>query len=99
MMVTMTQTKETQTSRNLSMPALLLRIEGAAVAFAAIALYIHMGGSSLLFILLILAPDLSALGYITNPAVGSRIYNVVHTYAVPIVLALIALAVGSQLAV
>jgi hypothetical protein len=93
-MITMTQTKETQTS----MPALLLRAEGAAAAFAAIAFYIHIGGSGLLFVLLILAPDLSALGYIKNPVVGSVVYNTVHTYAMPIILAVIALAVGSQLA-
>ena len=45
---------------------LLLRLEWAAVLAAAIAAYILLDGSWLLFVLLILAPDLAMLGYLAG---------------------------------
>ena len=78
--------------QGLSMPNLLLRLEGLTVLVSAIALYVHQGGSLLMFLALILAPDLSAIGYMVNTRVGSIVYNVVHFYALPASLAAIALA-------
>jgi hypothetical protein len=70
----------------LSLPAVLLRLEGLAIFFGAIAVYIGQGASGLLFGLLFLAPDLSLVAYRINPRVGSYTYNAVHTYALPAVL-------------
>jgi hypothetical protein len=85
-----------------SLPAMLLRLEGATFFLGAIALYASHGGSGLLFVLLILAPDLSMLGYLANPRLGSYTYNAAHFYAMPALLAALALAVqwplGVQLA-
>lgn len=39
-----------------------------------------------LFALLILAPDLSMLGYLAGPRIGSIAYNVMHTWVAPAVL-------------
>ena len=48
------------------LPGTLLRLEGAALFAAAIALYVDQGFSALAFVLLILAPDVSLLGYLAN---------------------------------
>jgi hypothetical protein len=69
-----------------SLPAILLRLEGVAVFFGAIALYLTQGASGLLFGLLLFTPDLSMFGYVINPRFGSMMYNAVHTYALPAVL-------------
>lgn len=68
-------------------PKILLHIEGGVVLVASLILYAYAGGSWLLFAILILAPDLSALGYLAGPRTGSYVYNVVHTYLLPAVLA------------
>jgi Domain of unknown function (DUF4260) len=60
---------------------LLLRLEGAAVFAAALALYGHAGYSWGAFTLLFLSPDLSMLAYLAGPRAGAAIYNLVHTYA------------------
>ncbi|HEY9126179.1 MAG TPA: DUF4260 domain-containing protein, partial [Acidobacteriaceae bacterium] len=54
-------------------------------------LYARSGASWWLFFALWLAPDLSMLGYLAGPRLGSYCYNAVHTYTGPISLAAIAL--------
>ena len=70
----------------------ILRIEGLAVAAVSAVLYARTGGSWWLFAALWLVPDLSMLGYLASPCRGARVYNAFHTYTVPIVLGLLALA-------
>src|SRR5918994_4494345 len=55
-------------------------------------------GSWLMFALLLLAPDLSMLGYIGGPRVGATLYNVFHVYPLPAVLGAFGLLGGSQVA-
>lgn len=83
--------------QQLSLPNLLLRLEGLTVLLLALAVYFHFRASGLLFVVLILAPDLSALGYLVNPRVGSWSYDLVHTYVLPAVLAAIGLIGGQPL--
>jgi hypothetical protein len=71
---------------NLTMPNLFLRLEGAAIFIGAIAAYVQQAGSGLLFIVLLLAPDLGMLGYLINPQIGAAIYNGAHLIAFPLVL-------------
>ena len=73
----------------MSFPKVLLHLEGAAVLALAGALYWQRGASGWLFALLLLAPDLSMLGYLVNVRVGSVIYNGVHTYVAPLSVLLI----------
>jgi hypothetical protein len=98
----MTATTMTQAASMPSLPKTLLHLEGAAFFFGAIALYASQGASGVMFVLLLLAPDLSALGYLVNPRVGSLTYDAVHTYVMPVALAALALAgqwpLGVQLA-
>lgn len=81
------------------LPRILLRTEGAAVAAAVIAVYFHEGYPWWLFMALILAPDLSMVGYVAGLGVGAATYNVAHTYALPVVLAALGVIVGGEVAV
>lgn len=85
METTMSNTQLAQHSR-MSLPNALLRLEGAAALAGSIALYAHFGGELLPFLVLLLAPDLSAVGYLANTRIGALTYNAVHTYIVPGVL-------------
>lgn len=83
--------KKTSTLSGL-FPGTLLRLEGAAVFAGAIALYANQGASWLLFAVLFFVPDLSMVGYLINPRIGSLTYNSIHTYALPAALAALAFA-------
>ena len=75
---------------------MLLRTEGGAVAAAAIAVYFHEGYPWWLFVALILAPDLSMIGYAGGLRVGAATYNAAHTYAFPVVLVVVGLISGAD---
>jgi len=67
-------------------PNLILRAEGLAVLVASAWAYGLVGAGWWLFAALILAPDLSMLGYLAGPRVGAAAYNVAHTYLGPLAL-------------
>ena len=81
------------------LPRLLLRLEGLAVAAAGVALYVREDFGWLLFVLLILAPDLSALGYLAGPRAGSVSYDLAHTTALPVALDVAGVLAGAGLPV
>lgn len=63
-----------------------LRAEGLAVLALSVALYSTTEAGWLTFVLLVLVPDLSMLGYLAGPRVGAATYNVAHTYLLPLAL-------------
>jgi hypothetical protein len=67
-------------------PAVLLRLEGAAVLGAAVALYADGAWSWLAFGLLLLAPDVSLLAYVAGSRAGAAAYDLVHFIALPLAL-------------
>ena len=67
-------------------PNLILRAEGLAVLVASVWAYGEVGAGWTLFAALILAPDLSMLGYLAGPRVGAAVYNAAHTYVLPLML-------------
>ena len=67
-------------------PLTLLRLEGAALLAAAAVLYAQTAAPWWLFAVLVLAPDLSLLGYLAGPRSGAIAYNAVHTTLGPIIL-------------
>ena len=75
-------------------PRMLLRLEGLAVATAAVAVYVHEDYSVWLFVALLLVPDLSFAGYAAGPRIGAMIYNVVHTTIGPLALGAVCLITG-----
>lgn len=81
------------------LPRLLLHAEGAAVAVAALALYLDAGYAWWVLLALGLAPDLSAAGYLAGPRVGAAAYDCAHTYVLPVALAATGALAGSDTAV
>ena len=76
-------------------PALLLRWEALCLAIATLVAYaVLLHGSWLIFLLLFLVPDVSLIGYVlAQPlrlpaAFAPALYNLLHTYSIPLVLLL-----------
>lgn len=67
---------------------LWLRIEASVVCTASVWVYAQSGRGWGLFAALILVPDVSLVGYLGGPRVGAAVYNAVHSYAAPLLLAL-----------
>jgi hypothetical protein len=88
-----------QFPQRITMPGVLLRLEGLALFGAAMGLYAVQGFGWGLFALLLLVPDLAALGYLGGKRLGSRLYNVAHTISLPLLLGGLSLAFGSALGV
>lgn len=82
-----------------SLPRLILHVEGAAVAVAAVALYFHAGYTWWLLVVLVLAPDLTLVGYLAGRRVGAAIYNVAHTSMPPVALGAVGAIAGTDIAV
>jgi hypothetical protein len=70
----------------LTRPNLLLRAEGGIIFGASLLLYGELRASWALFIVLVLAPDLSILGYLSSVRLGAALYNLVHTLVAPLLL-------------
>ena len=92
------ETRGTTVARFLR-PAALLRAEGVALLLLSVLLYRVNGGGWLMFGVLLLAPDLSMLGYLAGPKVGAAIYNAFHTYALPALVGALGMIFASPLAV
>lgn len=82
-----------------AMNKVLLRMEGLAVLALSIYFYFYLRYSWPLFVLLLLAPDLSALGYLKNNKVGSTLYNLFHTYSIPTAIMIGGLAIHNRIAI
>ena len=78
----------------MSLPAVFLRLEGLAVAVAAVALYFDGDYAAWAFFAFLLAPDLSFAGYLAGARVGAVVYNLAHTYVWPVALAAACLVNG-----
>jgi hypothetical protein len=96
-----TRTAEDEASGDLLLarPGAMLRGEGAAILVGSVLLYWANGGSWWLFALLLLAPDVSMLGYLAGPKVGAAAYNTFHSYPLPAALGSFGLLAGAPLAV
>jgi len=68
----------------------ILRAEAVAMFVAGVLVYLQLNGHPLLLLPLLLAPDLSMVGYVGGPRLGAVTYNLAHN----LVTALLALAVG-----
>ena len=69
---------------------LILRAESLAIFVGGVALWLAMNGNPLWLLPILLAPDLSMLGYLGGPRLGALTYNAVHNLVVAVLL----LAVG-----
>lgn len=62
---------------------------------AGIVLYAQTGGNWLMFIVLLLAPDLAMLSYLANKRVGAITYDLAHHLLVPAILIVLGSATGT----
>jgi hypothetical protein len=76
----------------------LLRLEGLAMLVAGVVAWDRLGGDWLWLVPLLLLPDLSMVGYLAGPALGSLTYNLVHNWALGLGLLGIGLAWGIPVA-
>lgn len=83
----------------MSLPNVLLRIEGLALFVGGILLFAHAGGAWWVFLLFLLAPDLAMLPYMISLRAGAIAYNIIHTFALPLVLLFVALSVSDAVLV
>jgi hypothetical protein len=72
----------------------LLRAEALAVFVASTALFFFLDGEFWVFAVLFFAPDLSFVGYVVGKKTGAALYNAVHSYALPAVLAIAGVLTG-----
>jgi hypothetical protein len=77
--------------------AALLRVESLAELALVVSAYRYLGGAWLMFATLFLVPDLSMAGYLINPRVGARLYNLAHTYIAPALVALVGFMLATSL--
>jgi len=94
---TMTITTTKEEARDGAAPASTrtwLRLEGAAALAAGIALYGWLGASWLAVLPLLLVPDISMVGYLRGPRLGAITYNLVHNWAIGIIVFGLGLASG-----
>lgn len=83
----------------MSLPSVLLRLEGAALLAVASFLYARSDASWLLFVLLLLAPDVGMVGYVRGSRAGAVLYNLFHTSLLPAGLAVVGVIAESRAAV
>jgi Domain of unknown function (DUF4260) len=95
----MPRNEESQAPAVTGQPRMVLRIEGAALLLIAVVLFAGSKTSWWLFVGLILVPDLSIAAYLAGPCIGAAIYNAAHTIAVPVLIALSDLILGTTLGV
>jgi ethanolamine utilization protein EutP (predicted NTPase) len=81
------------------LPSVLLRVEGLVMAVAAVVLYFHLGHPWWLLALLVLAPDLSMIGYLAGVRPGAAAYDLAHLDALPVALGAAGVVSGSDVAV
>lgn len=82
---------------SLSLPRILLHMEGLAICVASITLYGFYGFSWGLFVLLLLVPDIAMIAYLWGKQAGAWGYNLIHTYSLPLTLAVISAVMGLPL--
>ena len=79
-------------------PVALQRLEGGILLALSLMLYWRHGVTWVLFVVLILAPDLFMLGYLRGPRAGAAVYNLGHTWLLPGLVGAAGVLGSSQLA-
>jgi Domain of unknown function (DUF4260) len=69
-----------------SKPGILLRIEGGCLLALSILYYREIHASWILYVILLLAPDLAMLGYLHGIRTETISYNIIHTLTGPLLL-------------
>jgi Domain of unknown function (DUF4260) len=84
--------------RLLNDPIVLQRLEGGVLLVLSLLIYWKLAGPWLVYVLLILAPDLFMLGYLRGPRLGASAYNLGHIWLLPGILAAVGIIGGASFA-
>ena len=68
----------------------ILRAEAVALFVTGVLLYLQLNGNGLFLLPLLLAPDVSMVGYLAGPQAGAVTYNLAHN----LITALVVIAIG-----
>ena len=93
-MATLTMTSDPAASGVTSWVRPWLRMEGLATFAAAFAGFLWLDLPWYAFLVFLLVPDFSAVGYLAGPRVGAVVYNLAHVLATGIAVAALGLATG-----
>ncbi|UXU25415.1 DUF4260 domain-containing protein [Staphylococcus aureus] len=74
----------------------IIRLENACVFISVVSVYFIFDFSLLIFLLFLLVPDISMVGYAVNKDTGSKVYNLGHTYVLPIIITLLYLVTNEE---
>ncbi|MBK8008214.1 MAG: DUF4260 domain-containing protein [Rhizobiales bacterium] len=80
------------------LPRMLLKAEGFALFAICVFAYWKLGVTWWLFAVLILAPDLTMIGYLAGPRFGAHLYNAGHITVMPLILGFAGLYTDSVVA-
>lgn len=75
------------------------RIEGAVVFLAALYFYAASLYSLVWFALLLFSFDVNMAGYLVNNKMGAHIYNIGHSFSLPVALLLIGVSIQASLVI
>jgi len=79
-------------------PRHYLQAERLAVVGVVLVAYFSLEGPLWMLAVLALAPDVSMVGYVAGPRVGSVVYNTAHTYTLPLALGAVGFLTDATLA-
>jgi hypothetical protein len=76
----------------------LERLEGFALLIGSVTIFAVIAPNWILFVVLLLAPDLAMIGYLLRgPRIGAITYNLAHLKILPLALGVIGLLTGNTL--
>ena len=75
----------------------LLRLEEFAIFLLAVYLFAELDYAWWVFLALLLAPDLGALGYLAGPRIGATTYDLTHHKGIAVAAYLVGALLGSQI--
>ncbi|BCJ59958.1 DUF4260 domain-containing protein [Micromonospora endophytica] len=76
-------------------PVVVQRVEAGMIAVLAVVVTVAAGYAWWWLLVLFLAFDLSMLGYLRGPRIGAFCYNVGHSYALPALVAAVAVTAAA----
>ncbi|MGX7243831.1 DUF4260 family protein [Enterococcus quebecensis] len=75
----------------------ILQLENGILFLLTLTLFIYFGFPVFYFFLFLLLPDITMVGYLSNPSLGAKIYNLGHNLVFPVLLIFIYLPTQTTL--
>jgi hypothetical protein len=88
---------EAMTATSSKQTIIFERLEGFALLIASVTIFAVTAPNWILFVVLLLAPDLAMIGYLHGPRIGAISYNLAHLKILPLALGIIGLLTGNTL--